>query len=224
MKQIIILIITLTLVSCNNSKRTEESKDTDTVEVAQDTVIVKIKNKIDRSYGIGFYTKSYTYCWIKGNDTLDFKIGVTEHLKDSSVQINVFNQKPILFSTTLDKINEGLPLIRENFELENLSSIYFGPPILYKDLTTELSQNYKIKFDQKNISYEQLNEFLKESWLEQKIGNFLHQFNKTTKRYGIEKFQLLEKQYYNEYIPNSDLNEYPEFSIHGMGVSIIINE
>jgi hypothetical protein len=31
-------------------------------------------------------------------------------------------------------------------------------------------------------------------------------------------------EYYGEYIPNSDFNEYPEFSINGMGISVIINE
>lgn len=224
MRHIVPFILTLILLSCNNSKQTEETKDSSTAEITQDTVLVKIENELNKSYEIGFYSKSYTYCWTVGQDTLDFKIGLTEYVSNSSVQLRIFNRQPILFSTAIDKVNECLPLIRENFELENLSSLQLEPPILYKDLTTELSQDYQYQFGHKNIGYDKLNEFLMNSWLEQKIEKFLDQFGKTTKRYRIEKFHLLDKEYYSEYMPNSDLNEYPEFSIHGMGISVIINE
>ena len=62
------------------------------------------------------------------------------------------------------------------------------------------------------------------SFLEEQIGVFLDQFGKTTISYGIEKFHLLDKEFYSISIPKTDLNEYPEFSIHGMGISVIINE
>lgn len=224
MKQIIPFIITLTLLSCNNPNQTKETTTSETGEIAQDTVLVKIHNEIDKSYEIGFCSKSYTYCWITGRDTLDLKVEFTEYVRDSSVQMRVFNRQPILFTTVIDKVNECLPLIQEDFDLKNLSSLYFEPPILYKDLTIELSQDYKNQFGQENISYEQLNRFLMNSWLEQRINLFLNQFGKTTRRYGIEKFHLLDKEYYSEYIPTTNLNEYPEFSINGMGISVIINE
>ncbi|RIH65089.1 hypothetical protein D1164_10910 [Mariniphaga sediminis] len=221
MKQIISFIITLVLLSCHNSNQSKESTDSETVKTAQDTVLVKIENKIDKSYEIGFYSKSYTYCWIVGQDTLDLGIGLTEYVRDSSVQLRVFNQKPTLFASTINRINQCLPLIKEDFDMDNLRSLYFEPPIFYKDLTTELSLDYINQFGQQNIKHEELNEFLMNSWLEQKISNFLDQFGKTTRRYEIEKFHLLEKQYYNEYIPDSVITEYPEFSIHGMGISVI---
>ncbi len=223
MRKIIPYIITLTLLSCNYSKQTEETKNSSTVEIVQDTVLIKIENEIDKSYEMGLYSKSFTYCWTVGQDTLDLKIGLTEYVSDSSVQLRIFNQQPILFSKAIDRVNECLPLIREDFKLENLNSLYLEPPIFYKDLTTELSRDYKNQFGQKIIGYEKLNRFLMNSPLEQKIGKFIAQFGKTTKRYGIEKFHLLSKEYYEEYIPNSNLNEYPEFSIHGMGISVIIN-
>ena len=211
-------------MSCTNSEQTEENADSSTSEIIQDTVLVKIKNELNKSYEVGFYSKSYTYCWTVGQDTLDLKIGVTEYVSDSSVQLRTFNREPIQFAKVIDKVNECLPLIRENFELENLSSLYFEPPIFYKDLTTELSEEYKSQYGQENIGYERLNEFLKNSWLEKQISPFLDQFGKNTKRYSIEKFHLLDKEYYKEYVPNADLNEYPEFSIHGMGISVIIDE
>lgn len=224
MKAIILFIITLTLLSCNNSSQTKDTIGPDIEESPIDTVLVKIENKIDKSYEVGFYSKSFTYCWIAGKDTLDFKIGMTEHVRDSSIQLRVFHRNPILFSKALDKINESLPLIKDDFNLDKLDYLYFEPPIFYKDMTTELSNSYENEFGKKNISYKKLNEFLMDSWLEIKVGAFLSQFNKKTRGYGIEKFQLLEKEYYKQYIPNSDLSDYPPFSIHGMGVSVIINE
>ncbi len=213
------------MLSCNNSQQPKETKESESVKIAQDTVLVKIQNKIDKSYEIGFYSKSYTYCWTVGEDTLDFKVGVTEYEQDSSIQISAFNKKPMLLATVLKKLNECLPMIKEDFDTDKLGSLYFPrPPIFYKDLTTRLSNDYESQFGQENISYEKLNEFLMNSWLEKQIGAFLDQFGKTTKRYGIEKFHLLEKENYKEYVSNVDLNEYPEFSIHGMGISVMINE
>jgi hypothetical protein len=226
MKKIIPFLIMLALLSCNNSQKTKENKESESVVITQDTVLVKIQNKIDKSYGVKLYSKSYTYCWVVGKDTLDFKIGVTESNRDSSTQISAFNKKPILLSTVLNKINESLPLIKEDFDTENLRSLYFQRPIIfYKDLTTRLSKDYESQFGQVNIDYKKLDKFLKNSWLEIQIGAFLDQFGKTTKRYGIEKFHLLDKKYYKKYIPDLDLNQYPMFSIHGMGgISVLLNE
>ena len=106
MKSIIPFIIILTLLSCNNSQQTKETKESESIKITQDTVLVKIQNRIDKSYEIGFYSKSYTYCWTVGKDTLDFKVGVTEYERDSSIQISAFNKKPMLFATGLKKLNE----------------------------------------------------------------------------------------------------------------------
>jgi len=224
MKSILAFLSILILVSCNHSTKTKDTNQSKIEENPVDTVLARIENKIDKSYDIGFYAKSFTYCWITEKDTLDFKIGLTEYVRDSSVQIRIYHHEPILFSDALDKINDCLPLIEQDFKLNKLNSLYLEPPIFYKDMTTELSKSYKIQFGNKNIKYQRLNEFLMNSWLEERVGGFLKQFDKSTRRYGIEKFHLLEKEYYDEYIPNTDLNDYPSFSIHGMGISVILNE
>ncbi|AHM59088.1 hypothetical protein D770_04105 [Flammeovirgaceae bacterium 311] len=224
MKTIILSILALALLSCNNSSQREDIISSDSGKSPIDTALVKIENKLDNSFEVGFYSKSFTYCWIADKDTLDFRIGITEHVRDSSVQLRIFHRNPILFSKALDKINESLPLIEHDFNLDKLDYLYFESPVFYKDMTTELSRSYENEFGKKNISYNQLNEYLMDSWLEKKVGAFLNQFNKSTRRYGIEKFHLLEKEYYGQYLPNSDLSDYPPFSIHGMGVSVIINE
>ena len=211
-------------MSCDNSNNMKSIRKSEVEKNLIDTTLVKFENKIDKSYEIGFYKKSYTYCWIAGKDTLDFKIGVTEYVRDNSIQIRVYHRNPILFSETLGKINDCLPLIEKNFNLNKINSLYLESSIFYKDLTSELSKAYQNQFGEKNIDHSELNEFLKHSWLDKKLGTFLKRFDKTTKNYGIEKFHLLNKEYYENYIPNENMNNYPNFSIHGMGITISLEK
>lgn len=219
-----ILITLLLLVSCNNSTKNQDNKQATNEQTATDTIIVRIENKIDKSDEFAFYSKSVKYCWVTNKDTLDFMVGVNEQAGDSSVSIRTIHYNPILFTKALDKINECLPLIAQDFNLNKLNGLYFAPPIFYKDLTNELSNSYENKFGNKSIKFKEMNEFLMNSWLQERVEDFLQQFNKSIKRYGIEKYHFLEKKYYNQYIPNKDLDDYPSFSIHGMGMSVILNE
>lgn len=211
-------------MSCNQSAKKNDSQGLTTDGNLQDTVIVKHENKIDKSYHVGFYSKSFLYSWVVDNDTLDFKIGLTEYVRDSSVSLRIFHEKPILFSTALDKINECLPVIQKDFNIDNLNSLYFQPPIYYKDMTNELSDSYENKFGERNIGYQKQDDFLMNSWLGARVDGFLSEFNKSAERYGIEKFHLLEKEYYDTYIPNTDLTGYPDFSINGMGISVHLKD
>lgn len=223
MKTILPILIILTLVSCNHSTKKTDTDQSEVTENSIDTVLVKIENKIDKPL-IDFYAKSYSYCWVANKDSLDFKIGLTEYARDSSVQIRFYHDRPILFSSAIGKLNDCLPEIKQDFNIDRLNSFYFEPPIYYKDMTTELSKSYGNQFGDKNISYQKLDEFLMNSWLEEKLNEFLRQINKSTKRYSIEKFHLLDKDYYDTYIPGVDLNDYPSFSINGMGILVILND
>lgn len=219
-----ILITLLLLVSCNNSSKNKGNKQATTEQTATDTAIVRIENEIDISDTLAFFSKSIKYCWVTNNDTLDFSVEVQQQARDSSVSIRIMHYHPILFTKALDKMNNCLPLIAQDFNLNNLNSLYFAPPIFYKDLTNELSKSYENQFGNKSIKFKEINEFLMNSWLQERVEDFLQQFNKSIKRYGIEKYHLLEKKYYNQYIPNKDLDDYPSFSIHGRGISVILNE
>lgn len=223
LKIILYILIFIVLGSCNRSTKLNNSIQSTKKGNSIDTVLVKVENTIDKSL-IDFYSKSYTYYWVTENDTLDFNIGLTEHVSDSSVQIRFSHNKPVLFLTAIEKLNDCLPMIVQDFDMLKLKLFYFKSPILYKDLTIELSKSYEVQFNNKRIKYHRLNEFLMNSWLEEKVSGFLTQFNKTTKRYVIEKFQLLDKKYYKNFIPDINVSDYPSFSIHGMGVSLILNE
>ena len=110
-----------------------------------------------------------------------------------------------------------LTLISQNF-----SSLYFRSPIYYLDLTKELSKEYEQSFGKNRISYQKLDEFLLESALNTQLNNFLKPFDKKVKRYSIEKFQLLDKKSFSEYLqlPVSELSDYPELTIEGMGLFV----
>lgn len=224
MKTIFPVLVILILMSCNHSTKSEDYNKAKNEQKTADTVVVRIENEIDKSDEFAFFSKSIKYCWVTDKDTLDFMIGVEEQAGDSSVSIRTMHYHPILFTKALDKMNNCLPLIAQDFNLNNLNSLYFAPPIFYKDLTNELSKSYENQFGNKGLKHQELNEFLMNSWLQEKVGNFLQQFNKSIKRYGIEKYHLLEKKYYNQYIPNKDLDDYPSFSIHGRRISVILNE
>lgn len=218
-KIIITLTITTGLISCFQESK-KSNKQSDKTSTIIDTIIVKQKHKLDKSYEIGFYSKSYSYYWVVGKDTLDFAVNATEYEADSTLNISVIHKSPILFSTTLTKIKECLPLIKNDFYLSKLNSLYFKEPIFYSDLTKELSADYEKQFGRKNISYEKLNLFLLNSKMNIQLNDFLNPLDKVVKRYGIEKFHLMDKKYFSGSLPNVDLIEYPEFTINGMGLSV----
>lgn len=212
----LILPSLVSLTSCAQDKKTNQEK----VRFVRDTIVVKQRNVLNKSYEVGFYSKSYTYNWISGTDTLDFVISATEHEKDSTLHLDIYHDKPILFTAVLSNINECFPLIKEDFDITKFSSLYFKSPINYLDLAKELSSEYEQKFGRKSISYESLNQFLLKSALNTQLENFLIPFNKGVKGYSIEKFQIMEKKYYSSYFSDVDFAEYPEFTIDGMGVYV----
>jgi hypothetical protein len=128
----------------------------------------------------------------------------------------------MLFTTILDKLNQSLPTIMNDFDSTKFSSIYFKSPIYYLDLAKELSRQYEQTFGRKSTSYPNLNvnEFLFNSNLNKRLTSFLNPLNKKVKWYSIEKFQLMDKSNFNSYLPGIDLADYPEFTIDGMGVSV----
>ena len=191
----------------------------------QDTIIVKHKNLIDKSYEVGFYSKSYSYFWIVGKDTLDFALSTQEYERDKSISINIFHRNPISMETTIKNTEKCLPVIKQDFNVEKLNYLYFTNSfIYYPDVVTKLSNEYEAKFGQKRIKYETLNKFLLNSIFTSKINEFLKPLNKKVVGYGIEKFNLINKESMKYQLPNTELKNYPEFSINGMGISVKLNQ
>lgn len=219
MKTILFIVSILILASCVQDKKTNTENQKSSIEIS-DTIIFKHKNTLNESYEVGFYSKSYSYYWLKGKDTLDLILNVTEFEKDSTLDLNIIHENPILFSAVLSEINKCLPLIKQDFDISKLSSICFKSPIYYLDLTKELSSEYEQNFGRRNISYSKLNQFLLKSSLTTRLNNFLNPLVKKTKRYHIEKFHLIDKKYYRKTMTKIDFTEFPEFSISGMDITV----
>ena len=230
MRKIVTILSILAVIAsaCGQNNAKKQTATTRDMQIIQDTVVVKQRNVLNKSYQIGFYSKSYSYYWLAGKDTLDFFLNITEYGKDSTLHINIRHKEPIFFTVALGKINECLPLIKEDFDVSKFSSIYFNEPIYYLDLAKKLSSEYEQEFGRKNISYEKLNQFLLKSSLTLQLDSFLNPLNKKVKRYGIEKFHLMEKKHYemymfhNAHLSNIDFTEYPEFTINGGGVDVLL--
>lgn len=108
-KLTLILSLTLVFISCNQETKTNNQTTVNTEKT--DTIIVKHKNDLNKSYEVGFLSKSYSYYWLVGNDTLDFSVNAREYEKDSTLHLSIHHKKPITFRTALTKINECLPRI-----------------------------------------------------------------------------------------------------------------
>ena len=213
-----ILVITL-LTSCSEDK---SIKITNSKRQNLATSIIQHKHVLNNSYEVGFYSKSYSYYRVFDKDTLDFVLCAMEHENDNTLHLDVQHKKAMLFATMLENLTECVPLIKEDFEFSKLNSINLKSPIHYLDLTKELSNEYELRFGKTSINHQKLNHFLLHSTLNKRLDSFLIPFKKQVKGYAIEKFHLLDKKYFGTYLPETDLKDYPEFALEGMGVYIYL--
>ena len=212
---IILSVLALVLGGCRQTTK----KQIVTTDI-QDTIIIKQKNVLN-VFEASYQSKSYSYYWLAGKDTVDFALNVVKYKTDSVLSLDVSHKNPILFTTALEKIEECFPLIKEDFDVSKFESINFKVPVFYLDLAKNLSNEYEQEFGRKNISQERLNQFLLKSNLTLQLNDFLSPLNKKVKRYGFEKFHLIDKENYNEYLPNVDFAEYPEFTLNAhIGISV----
>lgn len=214
----LLFILVMGCISC--VQETKPKKQSEKSVENLDTLIVKHKNELSKSYEVALYSKSYTYYWLVGKDTLDFSVTVDEYKRDSTLHLDIYHRQPILFTEVLKKIIECIPSIKEDFYFSKLNSFHFRNIIYYRDLAKDLSNEYEKRFGQRDISYEKLNRFLLSSNLTKQLNNIVSPFDKRVKGYNIEKFHLIDKESFDYYLSNVDLTEYPEFVIDGMGLSV----
>jgi len=217
---IILSVFMLVLSGCGQTTK----KQTETIDI-QDTIIIKQRNVFNQLWQTDFYSKSYSYYWLVGKDTLGFVLRINEYKNDTTFSLRVFHKEPVLFTTILEKIEECVPLIEEDFNLSKLTSINFEAPIFYLDLAKKLSSEYEQEFGRKNVSYERFSKFLFKSSLNSQLCDFLNPLNKKVRHYGFEKFFLIDKEHYESYLPNTDFTEYPEFTFNAhTGISVSLQD
>ena len=216
MSKIVIILSVLAVImgACRQNNVKKQSATTNDTQFIQDTVVVKQRNALDNPTVGALYSKSYSYYWLAGKDTLDFFLSVTEYEKDSTLSLRVFHKEPMPFTVVLEKIEECFSLIEEDLDLTKLISFNFMAPVYYFDLAKKLSSEYEQEFGRRTIDYDRLNSFLLKSSLTSQLNHFLNPLNKKVKSYGLEKFFLMEKTHYAHYLPNVDFTEYPEFTFN----------
>lgn len=223
MKSLLFCFVIIWVFACGGEKAAKDLERQSNLTSKQlDTVIVSQKRNLDANYDTGFLNKSHWFYWTVGRDTLDFKLLINEYSRDSLVGLGILHRKPIAFSHVLEKIENCFEVIKNDYRLEKLSSFYFEHPLLYPDLVKSLSNEYEKEFGVKNVSYERLNKFLLKSELSSQLNDLMAPFGKVVSRYSIEKFHLIHKENYSFELPDTDFSNYPDFAIHGMGISVYL--
>ena len=156
-----------------------------------DTIIVKQVDEIEDYDSIT--SRSFSYIWRTNKDTLDLKIHAREYHTDGSTpifHINIRHSEEMFFSTALKYLKKSIPIIQEDFKLKNLGSLQFESTFLYKDFETTLPKEYESKYGKKRISYLEIDDFLKESSIDDELKKTLFFLKERTYEYAIEKFMV----------------------------------
>jgi hypothetical protein len=205
-----------------SSSRILYSKPADFLTLNSDVTIIKQKSNLTNSIEKDAYSKSYSYHWLLNKDTLDFVLCAFERKIDKSIQLSVHHKKPMLLHDVFKNIEECIPILLQDFELSKFNCLVIQSPIYYLDITKELSNEYISKYGRTRVDENKLNKFLINSILNKRIDSFSNTFNKKVSAYGIEKFHLLNKKNFSNYLPEADLEDYPEFTIDGLAVYIYL--
>jgi len=183
-KSIFIFLGLLNLASCSDHPRSAAPTKT-LSNSTRDTIIIQKKNELSPSYEVGFLSKSNSYLWVVGKDTLDFQVRAYEYVIDSSLHLSIQHKGPMLFTTALKLVEVCFQRIKDDFYLSKLRLIHFKRPVYYADLATSLSKSYEQRFGRKVINYQQLNEFLLDAELTAQLNTLVGSFDKAVSRYSI---------------------------------------
>lgn len=192
------------------------------IHSTQDTLIVK-GQRFNNEF-LSDSSEQYYYYWVsEKNDTLDFKIRISES-HYGGVSLSVAHDYPILFSDVLNKIKLFIPMLKNDYDLSKLQLLDFRKPIYYIDLAHELSNRYYKEFGNKRVENKKLIQFLLNANITSRINSLLEDINnKNVRAYGFEKFRILTKEYYKDYLPNIDFSAYPDFVLDGYtGFSVFL--
>ncbi len=217
------VVIIFGLQSCSNM---DNSAKANGESVENDTTVVKVEKELRSSFEKDFYSQVCLYYLVSGQDTLDLIVSVSDIRADSSLTVSTrtIEGEPTYLEFELNSLQGCFSVIKEDFDLSRLRRIYLQSPLRYVDLARELSEQYESQFGRNRIDYDQLDTFLLNSTLDKDLNKLLNPINKKTQRYSIEKFHLIDKEHYPRHIVESDSFDYPEFSIHGTGIGVMLED
>ncbi len=221
MKYFLLILISLGFVSCQQEAGSTAPVETQPVP-SRDTIIVKRQKTLSGPNEVGFYSRYYYYNWVVGKDTLPYTLSVSEYEMDGTVSLQLFHKDPMLFSTTLEIIKSGFGRVSEDFDLSKLKYVFFRSPAYYPDLTKQLSQEYEQQFGWKEVGYQKLDQFLLGSTINSQLNELFSPLGMKVTRYGIEKARIMNRESVGLTLdlPEVDFSAYPEYMIHGGGLSV----
>ena len=195
------------------------TKNKDVIKFEDNTTLIKKPIELT-GYLSDFYSKAYSYHWVKDRDTLDFSVNIYERKKDSISTLSFINTESLLFETALDRMKQSFEMIQEDFDISKISTLYFKSPIYFPDLTKALYSEYEQKFGESIIDNQSLDNFLLKSSLTTQLNKILRPIQKRPKRYSIEQFDIVHKENYSQFLPHVNLGDYPKFSLNGTGIYV----
>lgn len=218
-----LLTLTFLITICFSCKNEPAVKTQKTVSTPAEEIFV-VKGHGAKNDLPGFYARRYVYGWAAGEDTADFRVLVNERTADSSFGLHIVHKQPINFDLVLQRLKMLFPKLQEDFDPSRMRSLYFKSPFYYGDLTRNLSREYQEKFGKQWINYTRLNQFLFSTEVHARLNDLVSKFNRKVDRYGIEKFQLLEKKSLPSHDRNFDVTSYPEMILDGMGFHVALTK
>ena len=228
MKVTLLALFFLILSSCGQTDSESKTSNTESSK----TIVKVNKGSTMGSSQSEWYLRRYEFHTSPSSTHPEISISIRENKNDSSLSMSIYHEVPVLFESVLLKISECVPTIEEHFDLSRLTSINLRQPIYYLDLSTEWSTAYEKEFRREYAKYDERRKVLESTNLTAKLNTILSPFRKEIRFYGIEKFHLLDKKYYTEYLrsptdpdsfkyfPKPDFSKYPEFVINGLSFSI----
>lgn len=154
-------------------------------------------------------------------DTLDCSVQVLVWAGSGDISLSIEHKNSMLFSDVLQKLLDCFQVMKNDFDVNKVTSLDFEAPIFYVDLANQLTKEYKQKFGHKTIRYKVFSNFMMSTTLTSQLNNCLALWNKAVKYYSFEKFFLIDKKMFHEYLPNTDVSAYPEFTFNAhSGISI----
>lgn len=215
-----LIIFSFCFAACGEPSSSSESQ---TESATKHSVLVKVFHK-DEPNQISNYSAPISYHWVVGTDTLDFAIYVSEHLQDKTLHLSYSHKLPILLQDAAVRTARILPIINEDFGGKSIKSLYLKTPVYYLDLATNLYDIYQAEYKDKSITQPEEQAFFEKSLLHEFMVGLGAHTQMRPISYSLEKFHVMKKAGYSSYLPDTNLDDYPEFTIGGIGLHIFFEE
>lgn len=144
--------------------------------------------------GSAYRKRADSYFIVTGSDTSSFKPVFSEAIETGLVSLNLnlpYSKATVSYEKRLFQLKQILERVKQDYQLDSLTSVSYGRLILSGDLAIEMTKEYEERFGQtEQVStkqYKQISQFLLTSILSKDLNRLLKPYHRSVKRIGIEK-------------------------------------